>query len=112
MSKQKRIEEVIKDLCEAPTGCVKDDFTVGTLKESHTDLFIRTVAGHLVSLNYRKQSEGEWIWKVKIEPNAQNRKYCSICDTECPSKDNYYLHPKFCHNCGARMKNAGWLYDV
>ena len=58
MSKE-QIEEVFKDLCEAPTGGVNEDFTIGTLKESHTNLFIRTLAGHLVSLNYRKQSE--WI---------------------------------------------------
>lgn len=54
---KKRIEEIFKDLCDAPTGCVNNDFTISTLKDSHTDLFIRTVAGHLVSLNYRKQSE-------------------------------------------------------
>lgn len=51
-----------------------------------------------------EEPEGEWVWKTKIEPNAQNRKYCSVCDIECPSKDNYYLHPKFCHNCGTKMK--------
>ena len=55
---------------------------------------------------YRKQSEGEWIWKTKVEAQAQNRKYCSVCDEECPSKNNYYLHPKFCPNCGAKMKGG------
>ena len=53
---------------------------------------------------YRKQSEGEWIWKTKIEPRAQNRLYCSVCDEECLAKNNYYVKSNYCPNCGAKMK--------
>mgnify|MGYP006923295553 CR=1 FL=1 len=34
---------------------------------------------------------GYWKWEKKIEPQAQNRLYCSICDNECLSKGNYYV---------------------
>lgn len=44
----------------------------------------------IYNAGYRKQREGEWVWKKKIEPQAQNRLYCSNCDEECPSKNNYY----------------------
>jgi hypothetical protein len=61
MRKEKQIEEIFRDLCNAPTGGVREDFTIRTLTESHSDAFIRIVAGHLASLNYHKQSEGEWV---------------------------------------------------
>ncbi len=96
MSKE-QIEEVFKDLCEAPTGCVKEDFRVGTLKESHTDLFIRTVAGHLVSLNYSRQIEAEW---VKVYQNKVATVYeCSRCNHLTVSTSDYCI-------CGAHMKGV------
>ena len=50
-----------------------------------------------------KQVEAEWIWKTKIEPQAQNRLYCSSCDNECLSKNNYYVKSNWCPHCGAKM---------
>lgn len=46
---------------------------------------------------------GYWKWETKIEPQAQNRLYCSICDNECLSKGDYYVKSKYCPHCGARM---------
>ena len=56
-SKDKQIEEMVKDLGTAPTGIVKEDFTIGTMAEKFNDGFIRTIAAHLVSQGYRKASE-------------------------------------------------------
>lgn len=60
----------------------------------------------LYDAGYRKQVEGEWIWKKKIEAQAQNRLYCSVCDDECLSKNNYYVKSNYCPNCGAKMKGV------
>lgn len=46
---------------------------------------------------------GYWKWEKKIEPQAQNRLYCSVCDNECLSKNNYYVKSKHCPHCGAKM---------
>lgn len=46
---------------------------------------------------------GYWKWEKRIEPQATNRLYCSICDNECLSKGNYYVPSTYCPNCGARM---------
>ena len=98
-----RVAEIFKDLCDAPTGCVKDDFTIGTLKESHTDLFIRIVAGHLVSLNYSKQIVGEWVEETEYydddysEYNVRKVFACSKCGRTEKRKEPYC-------NCGAKMK--------
>lgn len=56
---QEQIDEMFKDLCRAQTGGIKDDLTFGTLQESHTKSFIRTIARHLVYSGWVKW--GEWI---------------------------------------------------
>ena len=48
------MQNLIKDLENAPTGSVKEDFTIGTLKEQVTDSFIKTIANHLVKEGWRK----------------------------------------------------------
>ena len=104
MTEQKQIEELFKDLCEAPTGGVNEDFTLGTLKESHTDLFIRTVAGHLGSLNYHKQSEGEWVDKP-TGAYGRMQSYCTACGKHSGIGGiESNRHKPFCPNCGAKMK--------
>jgi hypothetical protein len=106
MSKE-QIEEVFKDLCEAPTGGVNEDFTIGTLKESHTNLFIRTLAGHLVSLNYRKQREGRWYVGRVLNKSAsrigRNVFFRVFCCSAC-EKSNGMHRTKYCPNYGAKMK--------
>jgi hypothetical protein len=98
MDEKKRVEEVFKDLCEAPTGCVKSDFTIRTLKETHTDLFIRTVAGHLVSLNYRKQIKSEWIFH---KDGSATCKHCGTTQKGVWDMDNFQA---YCGHCGSLMK--------
>lgn len=44
-----------------------------------------------------------WKWEKKIEPQAQNRLYCSRCDKECLSKGSYYVTSDYCPHCGAKM---------
>ena len=46
---------------------------------------------------------GYWKWERKIEAQAQNRLYCSVCDNECLSKNNYYVKSNFCPHCGVKM---------
>lgn len=71
--KDKQIKEIFKDLCEAPIGAVNEDFTIGTMKDSHTDLCIRTIAGHLYAKDYRKT---EWISVRDRLPNKDELVLC------------------------------------
>ena len=49
---------------------------------------------------------GYWKWEKKIEPQAQNRLYCSVCDNECLGKNNYYVKSDYCPHCFARMDGS------
>ena len=51
----------------------------------------------------KEVKHGYWKWEKKIEPQAQNRLYCSVCDNECLGKNNYYVKSEYCHFCGTRM---------
>lgn len=53
------------------------------------------VANYLVNKGYRKQSKGEWIW----DKEHSNYK-CSLCGEYDISV------PKFCRECGAKMKGG------
>lgn len=104
MSREKQIEEMAKCCTYYHNGeCCADATNI-----SDCDLMCEMfgVFANLTANGYRKQSEGEWIWKKKIEPQAQNRLYCSVCDDECLSKNNYYVKSNFCPNCGAKMKGV------
>lgn len=57
MSKKKQIDEIFKDLCDAPIGGVKENLAIGTLAEGFTDEFIHTMAKHLYAKGYRKPGE-------------------------------------------------------
>lgn len=48
------VKELVKDLETAPTGRVKNDLTIGTLKEQMSDEFIKTIARHLASKGWHK----------------------------------------------------------
>lgn len=50
-----------------------------------------------------KVKHGYWKWEKKIEPQAQNRLYCSVCENECLGKNNYYVKSEYCPHCFARM---------
>lgn len=48
------VQCLIEDLEMAPTGRVKDDLTIGTLKEQMSDEFIKTIAKHLAEAGWHK----------------------------------------------------------
>lgn len=57
MKNSERLEQLFRDIADAPTGPVNEDFTPVTVKDQFTDTFIRTLAGHLLSLGYVRQEE-------------------------------------------------------
>ena len=57
MDKDKQIAEIFKALSDVPVGGVKEDFTISTMKDKYTDMFICTIAKHLVASDYCKRSE-------------------------------------------------------
>jgi len=102
-NEKQAIEEMAKDLCENYNDdgtCYCDGKPCDFECENFTD------AQYIYVKSYRKQIEGEWVWKMKIEPQAQNRLYCSVCDKECLAKNNYYVKSNFCPHCGAHMKGG------
>ena len=50
-----RISEMCKDIAEAPTGGVDENFNIRPLKDQFSDLFIRILAGHLVANGWVKE---------------------------------------------------------
>jgi hypothetical protein len=109
MSKEKQIEERLElssiigcavndwgDFCEE---CHKDGY-------SPTDTLEEYVAVSVLTKGYRKQSEGEWIFKEYGEDTYTNltRIYeCSLCGRtiECLNEAD----EPYCH-CGAKMKGV------
>jgi hypothetical protein len=53
----------------------------------------------LYNAGYRKQSEGEWI-----KPTSFSQTLCSKC--RMTPKMLLGLLPKYCPNCGAKMKGG------
>ena len=55
------VKELIKDLETAPTGRVKDNLTIGTLKEQMSDEFIKTIARHLATDYSTRLTNGRFL---------------------------------------------------
>lgn len=103
MNIEKKINEIFKDLAEAPTGGIKSDFTIGKLKETHTDLFMRIIAGHLVSLGYRKPINGNW--RIAKIGDGGTTRTCSNCHiSQTVNVYNNKVMFKYCPYCGAKME--------
>ena len=51
----KQIALLFKDIANAPTGGVDSDFNIRHLNEQLSDVFIRTLAGHLIASGWRKE---------------------------------------------------------
>ena len=87
MSKEKQIEELTNELVFTSN--------YGTYN---------AVANYLVNKGYRKQSEGEWIFRGDGR-YGQTRCYCSLCGKHSGIGGirSNQLKP-FCPNCGAKMK--------
>ena len=107
---KENMKEMFKDLCHAPTGGVKEDFTIGVLSDSHTDLFIRTIAGHLIAHGWHKQIDAQWIAKDNFDGRCSIAT-CSNCGTEkafsilVKTETIAELYP-YCQKCGASMKGG------
>lgn len=52
----KQIALLFKDISDAPTGGVDSDFNIRHLNEQLSDVFIRTLAGHLIANGWRKET--------------------------------------------------------
>ena len=99
MSKEKQIEEMAKVMCDR-CKVIFDCTSTEMCSECTAD------AEALYNAGYRKQSEGEWIFKEYGEDTYTNltRIYeCSLCGRtiECL---NEAVEP-YCH-CGAKMKGG------
>ena len=55
LEQSKFIEEMFKDIAEAPTGGVDENFKIRPLKDQFSDMFIRILAGHLVANGWVKE---------------------------------------------------------
>lgn len=90
-------------LCEHLQNKLKTDYEMGLHNHGAlTESFIRFVERQPTA-DAVEVRHGYWKWEKKIEPQAQNRLYCSICDNECLSKGNYYAYSTYCPYCGAKM---------
>lgn len=52
-----RIAMMFKDIAEAPTGGVDENFNIRPLKDQFSDMFIRILAGHLVANGWVKENK-------------------------------------------------------
>ena len=96
MSKEKQIEEMARDICEAFSSdgtCYWDkkpcDFRCAEFTQTQ----------YIYEKGYRKQSVGEWI----TGGNELKNTTCSVCGywVETP-----YGKTPYCPNCGAKMKGG------
>ena len=70
----------------------------------HTEDLCHDVAETIITADYRKQSEGEWV-------KVMNHKECSKCGYKAPYrkiKAGYHLLDlnRYCPHCGAKMKGV------
>jgi hypothetical protein len=94
MSKEKQIEEIIEVLNSESIRWGCGDMTDNDIAEA------------LYDAGYRKQSEGEWIFR-NDGAYGRTRCYCSACGKHSGIggiRENQ-LKP-YCPNCGAKMKGG------
>lgn len=89
MSKE-QIEEMAKDIGDS---ILFDDFDF--VMHDKTAIIAQIAAEKLTAKGYRKQSEGEWVWKSN---GYMKYLHCSCCGNQ---ED---WERKYCPNCGARMR--------
>lgn len=95
MDKQKseRFEQLFNDIADAPSGPIKEDLTPVTVKDQFSDLFIRTLAGHLVSLGYVRQEPTEDSDAAPQHP-IKTSELCNSC-----TASNMYCCKRRCKDC-------------
>lgn len=89
-----------KSLTFSETELDKGDFRKGCIAATQDDI---GNIKHMPAADVAPVVHGYWKWETKIEPQAQNRLYCSVCDNECLAKGDYYEKSKYCPHCGAKM---------
>ena len=90
---KEQIEEMAKLACTGFDGNCK-----GCPFDFYPPCPPKASAKRLYNAGYRKQKEGEWIYRENEFGNAYYA--CSICDCQTRYKENY------CSNCGAHMKGG------
>ena len=103
MDEQKQIEEMAEELRHSCEGeCFRD-------KDGFTDCDV-CKACLLYNAGYRKQSEGHWLI---IEYEYFTCSKCGYyhpngCDTTKEAKEKLAdgIYPKYCAECGAKMKGG------
>ena len=104
MSREKQIEKTIKIVDEmASSLCRYHDLHSNghsclTCWRRTTNCNTYPILFRLAELNYRKQSEGEWIWTENGEADCEKYWVCSVC------KEHDFVKTEYCPNCGAKMK--------
>ena len=95
MNKEKQIEEMTKNIYDAP-------MLAPTLWQT-----CNKIATHLYNAGYRKQSEGEWIERADLQG--------FVCSNGCgellTELEEDATLPKFCPNCGTKMKNGATIHE-
>jgi hypothetical protein len=103
LSKEKQIEEMARCICE------RDDGDICTLDSKSCDCKCTSgsIAELLYDRGYRKQSEGEWIERLDLQG--------FVCSNGCGEMlteiEECETLPKFCPNCGTKMKNGTTIHE-
>ncbi len=100
--KQQQIVEMAKDICRVKLNCNDVCNPVSACDALR-------YAERAVEAGYIKQNEGEWYvnYMINQTPSKRGRTIhyetytCSVC-----GKPNGRHRPRFCPNCGAKMKGA------
>ena len=91
MSRQKQIEEMAKIMSKCITSWLNNE-TPKTLPDY--------IAEALYTAGYRKQSEGEWVFKGAYYEADECT--CSVCGQLLTTAKGKRMN--FCPNCGAKLK--------
>ena len=96
--KSVQVEEMARDICRSRVG-----ENAILCKECDKECLYYQIATALIAKDYRKQSEGEWIF----EHEFYGKMLCSNCKQEAlVNENNEYVDSDFCPNCGAKMKGG------
>lgn len=110
MSKEKQIEEMFNDVVEAEQRY--HEYCLANIchaceyyGDGECDNHIR--AEYLYNAGYRKQSEGEWIER----PDLRGFVCSNGCGELLTELERDASLPKFCPNCGTKMKNGTTIQE-
>lgn len=102
--REKQIDEMAKLICNFPQ-CINYN-SMGECKP--TECQISDKAEALYNAGYRKQIEGEWVYKFTLDGDKFYE--CSVCGRQevvnCLCKERNLAEDRpYCH-CGAKMKGG------